>query len=260
MNRRAGVAREGDAFSDRVMAAIALVASPSPTRSFLEAVRSGAGRDAAAALSVAWHLGTADDSVGPRVRARSLALVIAVASILASGSLVAASAARVIVPHVDRSKILLPSGSVIVDGGGDSAEPTGPDGRRPRPVTVPTPVVIVVSTKADTRSRQTGRDRHGPASTAPAAHGTTSAHADQPGDGGAGRPNGAPDGGDTADESGQGHDASDDGGHDQGDDGSDVGTRVDGSADGGDQEHQGDSGSGGDDGHQADDQGDASGD
>ena len=47
-----------DAFADRVMAAIALTPSPSPTRSFLVAIRTGSGHDAVAAFVVAWHLAT----------------------------------------------------------------------------------------------------------------------------------------------------------------------------------------------------------
>jgi len=132
-----------DAFADRVMAAIARVASPSPTRSFVEAIRTGSGRDAVAALGVAWHLATQRDwPVAPRVRARSLALVLAVASILATGSMVAASAARVIVPPVDRTKILDLRGSIIVESGPDHVAPTGSSRPHLAPVTVPVPGVV----------------------------------------------------------------------------------------------------------------------
>jgi hypothetical protein len=255
VNRPVGTASQGDAFSDRVMAAVALVAGPSPTRSFLEAVRSGAGRDAAAALSVAWHLGTARGTVAPRVRARSLALIIAVASILASGSMVAASAARVIVPHVDRSKILLESGSVIVDAGPDSVERTDTSAGRPTPVTLPAPAVVVVP-KPDSTEHQASRDRHDAVGSPAPAHGTTSAHADQPGDGDAESSSSGPAGHDGSDESDQVPSASDDDGHDQGDDGSEAGAAVDGAGTG--QDDHGDTGSGGEEGPDGGDAGDGS--
>jgi hypothetical protein len=87
-------------FSDRVMAALATVPTPTTTRTFLSAVRRLAWHDAVAALWAAWHLGTVRRwHVAPRVRARSLALVLAVASVLATGSLAAAGAVTVVAPQ-----------------------------------------------------------------------------------------------------------------------------------------------------------------
>ena len=72
-------------FNERVMAAIALVPTPTPTRTFVAALRARAIRDAVATLWVAWHLGTVRSwHVAPRVRARSFALVLAVTSVLAT--------------------------------------------------------------------------------------------------------------------------------------------------------------------------------
>src|SRR5262249_44823752 len=86
-------------FSDRVMAAIDATPSPSPARSFAGALRGWSLEDAIASLAVAWHLATVRSwSVAPNVRARSMALVLAVASVLATGSLVAAAAVRVAAP------------------------------------------------------------------------------------------------------------------------------------------------------------------
>ncbi len=258
MNRRTAARSQGDAFADRVMAAIALVAAPSPTRSFIEAVRSGAGHDAATALSVAWHLGTARDPVAPRVRARSLALVIAVASILASGSMVAASAARVVVPHLERSKVLLPIGSVIiVDDLPESIERADTEARHPVRLTVPVPVVVVVSKKDDPTVKPAGVDGHDPAGTAAPTHGTTSAHPGQTSGGGADPSHGGSNGGDGSEESDQGQSTSGDDGRDQGDDGSSAGTGKDGTASGHGDDH-GSGGSGDGDAPESADQGDGS--
>jgi len=152
VTRRNGADALGlDAFSDRVMAAIAVMATPSPTRSFVHAIRGGSGRDAVAALTVAWHLATQRDwPVAPRVRARSFALVLAVASVLGTGSMVAASAARVILPHVDRTEILEPRGSIILESAPDRITPTAPGRPDLAPVTVPVPesVSVAVSKEA----------------------------------------------------------------------------------------------------------------
>ena len=87
------------AFVDRVMDSIEAAPAPTPARSFAGAVRGWSLDDALASLAVAWHLGTVRSwSVAPRVRARSMALVLAVASVLATGSLVAAAAVRVVAP------------------------------------------------------------------------------------------------------------------------------------------------------------------
>jgi hypothetical protein len=77
-----------------------------------------------ASLAVAWHLGTVRSwSVAPRVRARSFALVFAVASVLATGSIVAAAAVRVAVPDPHQVPPAAAPGSdvssaPIVDGQG----------------------------------------------------------------------------------------------------------------------------------------------
>jgi len=104
--------REAAAFTDRVMAVIALAPPPTPTRTFVSALRVGAVGDAVAALSVAWHLGTVRRwDVAPRVRARSFALVLAVASVLATGSLAAAAAVRVVAPQIEPAPVTDPGGS-----------------------------------------------------------------------------------------------------------------------------------------------------
>src|SRR5689334_2241124 len=88
-----------DAFTDRVMASIEATPAPTPARSFMGALRGWSLDDAMASLAVAWHLATVRTwSVAPRVRARSMALVLAVVTVLATGSLVAAAAVRVAAP------------------------------------------------------------------------------------------------------------------------------------------------------------------
>lgn len=83
-------------FARRLMAAIEREPTPTPTRNLLSAVQTRSFRDAAAALWVAWHLGTVRTwRIAPAVRARSLALVLAAACVLATGSLAAAAALRV---------------------------------------------------------------------------------------------------------------------------------------------------------------------
>src|ERR1700730_617134 len=77
---------ESRGFTDRVMDAIRRESLPTPTRTFLSAVRSLSTRDAAGALWVAWHLGTARAwPVAPGVRVRSMALVLSVACALGAG-------------------------------------------------------------------------------------------------------------------------------------------------------------------------------
>ena len=116
-------------FNERVMASIALAPNPTPTRTFLAALRSRAIRDAVAALWVAWHLGTVRTwHVAPRVRARSFALVLAVSSVLATGGLAAAAAVHSVVPQRDdRNPISAPSGS-SVDAGPAGNGRTATDG------------------------------------------------------------------------------------------------------------------------------------
>ncbi|HEX6868648.1 MAG TPA: hypothetical protein VF119_07570 [Candidatus Limnocylindrales bacterium] len=97
---RRGTAVPASAFTDRVMASVARLPQPTPARAFATAIRSGTWGDAWASLSVAWHLATVRGSpVAPRVRARSMALVVAVAAVLATSSLVGAAAVRMVVPH-----------------------------------------------------------------------------------------------------------------------------------------------------------------
>ena len=107
-----------DGFTDRVMTAIALVPAPTPTRTFVAALRARAVRDAVAALWVAWHLVTVRSwHVAPRVRARSFALVLAVTSVLATGGLAAAAAVHSVVPQDDdRVPVSAPSGSSVDQG------------------------------------------------------------------------------------------------------------------------------------------------
>ena len=238
MTRPSGPEPRLDAFSDRVMAAIALMPSPSPTRSFLVAIRMGSGRDAVAALVVAWHLATQRDwPVTPRVRARSLALVLAVASILATGSMVAASAARVIVPHVDRTHVLEPRGSVILEPTPTHMVTT--DAGRPQPsVIIPVPGVVSVAVSKKPPVRTSEHAPTGSGTKHTGTSGATSAHA------------GDADQGD----SGTANDPSDDG------DGAGSGTAGHDGPDAGDSDHAGDDGHDSSDGHQTDDDGGTPGD
>ena len=122
MTRRRPDDREGDetdqpSFTDGVMDAIARAVPPSPTRTFLVAVRLRSFGTAVSALRVAWHLGTVRTwHIAPRVRARSFALVMAVAFVLGTTTLVAAAAVTVVVPplldqprSIDRTPASLPA-------------------------------------------------------------------------------------------------------------------------------------------------------
>lgn len=83
-------------FADRIMATIAQESAPTPARTFLSAARGRSVRDAASVLWVAWHLGTVRSwRIAPGVRVRSIALVLAVAAVLGTGSLATAAALRV---------------------------------------------------------------------------------------------------------------------------------------------------------------------
>jgi hypothetical protein len=83
-------------FSDRIMAAIARESTPTPARAFVSAVRARSADDAVSALWVAWHLATVRRWwIAPGVRARSIALVMAVVCALGTGSLTAAAALSV---------------------------------------------------------------------------------------------------------------------------------------------------------------------
>ena len=91
------------AFVDRVMAAVRLEAPPTPARALSGALRRRSLSDAGSALAVAWHLATVRGwEVAPSVRARSMALVLAVALALISGSLAAAGAVRLASDPVTR--------------------------------------------------------------------------------------------------------------------------------------------------------------
>ena len=125
--------------TDRVMSAIALLPTPTPTRTFLAAVRARGFRDAVTALWVAWHLGTVRSwHVAPRVRARSFALVLAVTSVLATGGLAAAAAVHSVVPQRDdRVPDSAPSGSSVDEGPAGSGQTAsdGPDETDESPAT-----------------------------------------------------------------------------------------------------------------------------
>ena len=115
-------------FTERVMTSIAVTSAPTPTRTFLAAVRVGALREAAAALWVAWHLSTVRGwHVGPRVRARSFALVLAVVFVLGTGSIAATAAVHAVVRNpTERAP---------------AADPNGPGGVELGPTTDGRPVV-----------------------------------------------------------------------------------------------------------------------
>lgn len=87
-------------FADRVMRTIGSEPPPTPTGTFVAAVRARSVRHAVSSLWVAWHLATVRGwTIAPRVRARSFALVLSVMCILAmSASLVAAAAQQVVAP------------------------------------------------------------------------------------------------------------------------------------------------------------------
>jgi hypothetical protein len=91
------------AFVDRVMVAVRLEATPTPARAFGSALRTRSLHGAGSALAVAWHLATVRSwSVAPSVRARSMALVLAVTLALISASLAAAGAVRLATDPVNR--------------------------------------------------------------------------------------------------------------------------------------------------------------
>jgi uncharacterized membrane protein YgcG len=132
-------------FTDRVMGAIRVLPAPTPTRGFIASVRALALRDAIATLWVAWHLGTVRSwHVAPRVRARSFALVLGVASVLATGSLVAAAAVHSVVPQRDEhNPVAAPAGSSVDQGpagnGRTSSEPSPRQTETVAPIEAPTP-------------------------------------------------------------------------------------------------------------------------
>jgi hypothetical protein len=159
-------------FTDRVMDAIRVLPAPTPTRGFIAAVRARTLRDAIATLWVAWHLGTVRSwHVAPRVRARSFALVLAVASVLATGSLAAAAAVHSVVPQRDEpNPVAAPAGSSVDEGpegsGGINSEPSPHETDSPSPPETPKP--------ADHRAIST---EHVPAATPAGRHGSDSDNA-----------------------------------------------------------------------------------
>jgi hypothetical protein len=83
-------------FTDRIMVAVARESAPTPARTFVSALRAHSVGDAVSAIWVAWHLGTVRRwQIAPGVRARSMALVLAVVCALGTGSLATAAALRV---------------------------------------------------------------------------------------------------------------------------------------------------------------------
>jgi hypothetical protein len=132
-------------FTDRVMSAIVLLPAPTPTRTFLTSIRTGALSEAISTLWVAWHLGTVRSwSVAPRVRARSFALVLAVTAVLASGSIAAAAVVHSVVPHRDdRDPVAAPGGPSVDEGptgsGRTSSEPSRHGTESPVPSVAPRP-------------------------------------------------------------------------------------------------------------------------
>jgi hypothetical protein len=99
-----------DEFSDNVMSAVAQMPAPTPTHTFLEAIRAFELGDALSTLLVAWHLGTVRGwPIALRVRARSVALVMAVVAVLGMGTLAAAATLQVVVPlAVESAPIVRP--------------------------------------------------------------------------------------------------------------------------------------------------------
>lgn len=134
-------------FVDRVMSSIAQAPMPTPTRTFVAGMRAHALQDAAAALWVAWHLGTVRSwHVAPRVRVRSFALVLGVTSVLATGGLAAAAAVHSVVPqHDDRNPLTAPNGSSVdgprpgMNAQTGTDEPDQTDDADPGPTTIDEP-------------------------------------------------------------------------------------------------------------------------
>jgi hypothetical protein len=143
-------------FADGVMAAVLVAPRPTPTRSFVSAVRARRAHDALAALWVAWHLGTVHSShVAPPVRARSFALVLAVATILTTGSLAAAAAVGVVVPaSAERPPAAIPAASGIDELGPAQRHQTGVD--QPADTEGSAPTDDPVGTDADGLPPNTG--------------------------------------------------------------------------------------------------------
>ncbi len=133
-----------DDFTERVMVALAPLPGPSPTRTFVEALRTGAPRDALAALAVAWHLGTVRSwPVSLRVRARSFALVLAALTLLGTGSLVAAAAVHVVASPQAAQPSREPAGALPA-----APDPT-PAGPLDEPEKTPAPIASEPVVKAE---------------------------------------------------------------------------------------------------------------
>jgi hypothetical protein len=154
-------------FTDRVMVVLADSPAPSPTRSFMAALRERAPRNAARSLSVASHLATVRSwPVAPSVRARSFGLVLGVVFVLATGSLAAAAAVHEVVP--------------LWLGGPGAIEPGGPGGvppstlRRPAAPTPPSVRASSVPVTVDVPPR--GHDAAKPATSTGAADGDQARH------------------------------------------------------------------------------------
>ena len=129
-------------FTDRVMEAIRVLPAPTPTRGFIASVRALAVRDSIATLWVAWHLGTVRRwHVAPRVRARSFALLLAVTSVLATGSLAAAAAVQSVAQRDEPNPVAAPAGSSVDEGpagnGHTSSAPSPHETESPLPTETP---------------------------------------------------------------------------------------------------------------------------
>ena len=154
-----------DEFTERVMASLETTSVPTPTRTFLSAIRTGAAHDAGAALWVAWHLVTVRSwHIEPRVRARSFALVLAVVSVLGTSSLAAAAAVQVVVPHwIERAPTATPRPPVVeqqgpaTDGGARSDDPGAAKKRSPVPSTAPKPAKPDTGPKSPIRPKSNNR-------------------------------------------------------------------------------------------------------
>lgn len=137
--RRDGPPSMPDSFADGVMRAIASASPPSPTRTFLRAMRVRSLGNAVTALIVAWHLGTVRAwPISPRVRARSFALVFAVAFVLGTGTLAAAGAVTVVVqPRLELSRPTDRAGMDTVVAPSDPGTRSVPSSPTPDPERVP---------------------------------------------------------------------------------------------------------------------------
>ena len=122
-------------FADRVMAAVGDEPRPSPTRSFIDALRARSLGDAVAAFRVALHLATVRRwSVGPRVRVQALALVLGILVALGVGSIAAAGAMSLVATGVNELGNVINNqfgtdeqGSVDNPGPNDDASEQGGD-------------------------------------------------------------------------------------------------------------------------------------